>query len=162
MSERPTDRADRPRWPTFVALGLIAGAITLFEIALTRIFSFTIWHHFTFMVSFPTRLDPAGSIKSPSFVSPEQTWRSFLAAIEAGDRGAAAACLTPTALENLGSDLETFPVDEMRRMVGTFTRIESDGDLGPFWSIHGVREGERPKWLFFEETVGGEWKIAGI
>jgi len=112
--------------------------------------------------SFPTRLDPATPIKGPSFVSPEQTWRSFLAAIEAGDRGAAAACLTPSALENLGSDLETFPVDEMRRMVGTFTRIESDGDLGLFWSIHGVREGERPKWLFFEEIAAGQWKIAGI
>jgi len=112
--------------------------------------------------SFPTRLDPAGPVKGPSFASPEQTWRSFLAAIEAGDRGAAAACLTPTALENLGSDLESFPVDEMRRMVGTFTRIENDGDLGLFWSIHGVREGERPKWLFFEEITGGQWKISGI
>ena len=50
MTGPPAGRADRPRWPTFVALGLIAGAITLFEIVLTRIFSFTIWHHFTFMV----------------------------------------------------------------------------------------------------------------
>ena len=112
--------------------------------------------------TFPARLDPAGPIKSPSFVSPEQTWRTFLAAIETGDRAAAVSCLTPTALENLESDLETFPLDEMRRMVATFTRIENDGDLGPFWSIHGVRDRDQPKWIFFEEVAVGEWKISGI
>jgi hypothetical protein len=112
--------------------------------------------------TFPTRLDPAGPIKSPSFVSPEQTWLTFLAAIETGDRAAAVSCLTPTALEHLGSDLEIFPLEQMRRMVHAFTSIENDGDLGPYWSIHGVRERRHPKWIFFEETTVGEWKISGI
>jgi len=112
--------------------------------------------------TFPTRLDPAGPIKSPSFASPQQTWLTFLAAIETGDRAAAVSCLTPAALEQLGSDLETFPVEEIRRMVHAFTNIENDGDLGPYWSIHGIRERRHPKWIFFEETTIGEWKISGI
>ena len=112
--------------------------------------------------TFPTRLDPAGPIKSPSFVSPEQTWLTFLSAIETGDRAAAVSCLTPTAFEHLGSDLELFPLEEMRRMVHAFTSIENDGDLGPYWSIHGVRQHRHPKWIFFEETTIGEWKISGI
>ncbi len=40
----------RPHWTALVAIGLLAGAIMLFELVLTRIFSFTIWHHFSFMV----------------------------------------------------------------------------------------------------------------
>lgn len=40
----------RPSWKVFIAIALLAGAVMLFEIALTRIFSFAIWHHFVFMV----------------------------------------------------------------------------------------------------------------
>lgn len=41
---------DRPRRSVLVAIGLLAAAIMLFEIALTRVLSFSIWHHFAFMV----------------------------------------------------------------------------------------------------------------
>jgi spermidine synthase len=44
------ESARRPHWTALVAIGLLAGAIMLFELVLTRIFSFTIWHHFSFMV----------------------------------------------------------------------------------------------------------------
>jgi hypothetical protein len=44
------DAVRRPRWAVITAMALLAGAVMLFEIALTRIFSFTIWHHFAFMV----------------------------------------------------------------------------------------------------------------
>jgi len=47
-------------------------------------------------------------------------------------------------------------------MLNTFTRIDDGGDIGPFWTIQGVREKQRPKWILFEETPTGEWKIAGI
>lgn len=42
--------AQQPRWPVFAAMALIAAAVTLFQIALMRVFSFAIWHHFAFMV----------------------------------------------------------------------------------------------------------------
>lgn len=42
--------APQPRWPVFAAMALIAAAVTFFQIALMRVFSFTIWHHFAFMV----------------------------------------------------------------------------------------------------------------
>ena len=54
------------------------------------------------------------------------------------------------------------PLDNLRRMLNTFTRIDDVGDLGPYWSIQGVRDEQRPKWILFEETPAGEWKIAGI
>ncbi|MCU0253399.1 MAG: hypothetical protein MUE47_02560, partial [Acidobacteria bacterium] len=41
---RPAEAAVRP------AIALLAGSILAFEIVLLRIFSFTIWHHFAFMV----------------------------------------------------------------------------------------------------------------
>jgi len=104
--------------------------------------------------TFPTRLERAPA--TPSFVTPEQTWRAFLAAVEIGDRGRAAACLTPAARETLA------PLDELRRMLNTFTGIHDGGDVGPFWTIQGVRRKQRPKWILFEETPAGEWKIAGI
>jgi hypothetical protein len=112
--------------------------------------------------TFPTKLGGASQPAKPSFVSPERTWRTFLAAIEGGDRTGAVACLTPGALETLDTDAESFPLEQLRAMVGTFTRIENEGDLGPFWSIYGVRVKQRPKWIFFEQTETGEWKIAGI
>ena len=112
--------------------------------------------------TFPTKLGGAAQPAKASFVSPERTWRTFLAAIESGNRTGAVACLTPEALETLDTDVESFPLEELRTMVGTFTRIEDEGDLGPFWSIYGVRVKQRPKWIFFEQTESGDWKIAGI
>jgi len=112
--------------------------------------------------TFPTSLSGAAQPASPRFVSPEQTWRTFLGAIESGDRAGAVACLTPAARERLGPDAESFPLDELRKTLGTFMYIEDEGDLGPFWSIYGVRAGQRPKWIFFEEIDDGQWKIAGI
>jgi len=112
--------------------------------------------------TFPTTLGGADQPGKASFVSPERTWRTFLAAIENGDRTGAVACLTPGALETLDTDAESFPLEELRTMVGTFTRIENEGDLGPYWSIYGVRAKQRPKWIFFEQTETGDWKIAGI
>jgi hypothetical protein len=99
---------------------------------------------------------------TPSFVTPARTWQTFLFAIEQGDRAAAVTCLTPSALDALLPGAGSFPLDELRTMVAGFSRIENVGDLGPYWSIYGVRRRQRPKWIFFEETKPGEWKISGI
>ena len=112
--------------------------------------------------SFPTSLAGVPRPTSPSFASPELTWRTFVAAIEGGDRTAAGACLTPAALEKLGPDVESIPLEDLRTMLSLFTRNENGGDHDPFWSIYGVRANQRPKWIFFEQTASGEWKIAGI
>jgi len=112
--------------------------------------------------SFPTSLTGVPRPSSPSFASPELTWRTFVGAIESGDRTVAETCLTSAALERLGPDAESIPLGDLRSMLSKFTRIENGGELGPFWSIHGVRANQRPKWIFFEQTASGEWKIAGI
>jgi hypothetical protein len=112
--------------------------------------------------SFPTSLTGVPRPSSPNFASPELTWRTFVGAIESGDHTVARTCLTPAALERLGPDAGSIPLGDLRSMLSMFTRIENGGELGPFWSIHGVRANQRPKWIFFEQTASGEWKIAGI
>ena len=52
--------------------------------------------------------------------------------------------------------------DSRDLMIAEFTRIENGGRSGPFWSIRGIREERRPKWILFEETEPGTWKISGI
>lgn len=39
-----------PTLGVYVGIGLLSGAVIAFQLALLRVFSFTIWHHFTFMV----------------------------------------------------------------------------------------------------------------
>jgi hypothetical protein len=111
---------------------------------------------------FPVRLDAEASVQAPSFSSPEATWRTFVAAITREDANAARSCLTPAALERLGSDDGSIWPQDLRSMLDGLTRIENGGNVGPFWSIRGIREDRRPKWIFFEQTEAGEWKIAGI
>jgi hypothetical protein len=110
----------------------------------------------------PKPHDDASGPADARFASPERTWRSFLTAIQSGDRAAAAACFTPEALTKLGPPSRSFPLEELRETVSTFTGVEIEGDLGPFWSIRGLRRDQRPKWIFLEKTARGEWRIAGI
>ena len=98
----------------------------------------------------------------PRFASPEKTWRTFTTALRDGDRGAAFACLTASALTAFGPDAESFPLEKLRETVNAFTRIDVEGDLGPVWSLRASRANSRPKWIFLERTGKGEWKIAAI
>jgi len=99
---------------------------------------------------------------NPRFSSPERTWKTFTTALRDGDRDAAVSCLTSTALRELGSDVESFPLENLRDTVVAFTGIEVEGQAGPFWSIRAQRPRQLPKWIFFERTDAGDWKIAGI
>jgi len=109
--------------------------------------------------SFPTRLE---RIAPPSFVTPETTWRSFLSAIEGGDLDAARACFADAALERLDSDGAPATLEGLRATLRLFERIENGGDAGPFWVAYGVRQGQRRRWILFEQTESGDWRIAGL
>ncbi|HXV75187.1 MAG TPA: hypothetical protein VD788_02635, partial [Candidatus Polarisedimenticolaceae bacterium] len=99
---------------------------------------------------------------APRFTDPARTWESLLAALGRGDRVAAEACFVPSALGALDDVPDASPIGALRALVSSFSRIENVGRVGPYWSIYGVRERRRPKWIFFEETADGEWKIAGL
>jgi hypothetical protein len=88
------------------------------------------------------------------WATPEKTLKTFVGAVIAGDRALVSACLGPK--------VEAIPLEKLREMVSSFTRYVAEGDLGPFWSIRVQRAGLRPKWIFFERTGTGEWKIAAI
>jgi len=113
--------------------------------------------------TFPTHAGGTGAEEAPGFSSPERTWLTFLAALERGDADGAGACLTPEARGRLAGDASrSVPVEALRELIGTFTRVESAGDAGSAWAIYGVRRNQRPKWIFFEQTRPGDWRISGI
>ena len=94
--------------------------------------------------------------------TPNTTLKTFVSAIEAGDRSAIVACLTASALADWGPEPGALPLDELRKTVDSFTEYVAEGDLGPYWSIRALRTGMRPKWIFFERTGDGEWKIGAL
>jgi len=104
---------------------------------------------------------PSGRI-DPRWATPESALRTFVTAVNAGDRALAVSCLTSSALADLGPGADALPLEALQEEVGTFTGYVPEGDLGPYWSIRALREGGRPKWIFFERTGSGEWKIGGI
>ena len=94
--------------------------------------------------------------------TPEVVIRSFVSAVTAGNRAAALSCLTSSALIELGPDAAGLPMDELLKTVSSFTGYVNEGDVGPFWSIRALRTGTRPKWIFLEQTPGGDWKISAF
>jgi len=96
------------------------------------------------------------------WATPDKTLKTFVGAVTAGDRALVLACLTSSALADLGPNVEAIPLEKLRETVSSFTGYVAEGDLGPFWSIRAKRAGLRPKWIFFEQTGTGEWKIAAI
>jgi hypothetical protein len=96
------------------------------------------------------------------WATPEKTLKTFVGAVTAGDRALVLACLTSSALADLGPNVDAIPLEKLRETVNSFTGYVAEGDLGPFWSIRAKRAGLRPKWIFFERTGAGEWKIAAI
>lgn len=96
------------------------------------------------------------------WASPESTLQTFIAAVRNGDRALIRSCLTSSALAEVGPNLESVPLETLRETVSSFTGYVAEGDLGPYWSIRALRQGTRPKWIFFERTGSGEWKIGAI
>jgi hypothetical protein len=92
----------------------------------------------------------------------EPTWKAFTQALSVGDRDAAVRCLTSDALSDLGPKIKSATPEALREIVAPFDRVIVEGDVGPYWSIRVLRAGARPKWVFFERTARGEWKIAAI
>lgn len=109
---------------------------------------------------------PVGSLGGVSsdvrWSSPQRALQTFVGAVKVGDRDLVLSCLTSSALADLGPNAASVPIDDLRTTVGSFTGYVVEGDLGPYWSIRALRAGTRPKWIFFERTGNGEWKIGAI
>jgi len=100
--------------------------------------------------------------RDPRLLSPERTWQTYLAAMRKGDRALALACLTSSALTKSGPDIESLPLEKLREIVEVYTGLEMKGDVGPFRAARASRTNGRLKWIFFERTGDGAWKIAAI
>lgn len=92
----------------------------------------------------------------------EPTWKAFVEAMHGGDGPGALRCLTSRALKEMGPRIESSAPEALKEMLGPFDKVVVEGDVGPYWSIRVLRAGARPRWVFFERTARGEWKIAAI
>ena len=109
----------------------------------------------------PEPAPPSGPVDA-RWATPDKALKTFVGAVTAGDRALVLSCLTSSALVELGPDADALPLEKLRETVRSFTGYVAEGDLGPFWSIRALRKGMRPKWIFFERTGLGEWKIGAI
>ena len=105
---------------------------------------------------------PASGPIDARMATPEETLRTFVSAVRAGDGTLVVSCLTSEALAGLGPEPEELPLEQLKETVKSFTGFVPEGDLGPYWSIRALRAGTRPKWILFERTGSGEWKIGWI
>lgn len=113
----------------------------------------------------PTRrfdVPPASGPVDPRWATPEKTLQTFVGAVKSGDGTLVVSCLTSEALAQLGPDPAELPLEQLQVTVNSFTGFVPEGDVGPFWSIRALRAGMRPKWILFERTGSGEWKIGWI
>jgi hypothetical protein len=105
-------------------------------------------------------LEPARPA-DPRLGSPQQTWQVFVGAMRGGDRDLAVSCLTSTALEESGPPIASLPKEALLEAANAFGRVEIGGDFGPFRTAR-ARTNGRTKWILFERTRNGEWKIAAM
>ena len=107
---------------------------------------------------------PSAPLRSPvpADGSIVRTWEAFVAAVNSGDRASALACLTSTAAKDLVSTGGAFPSRSVRDAVSGQARVVDEGEVGPYWSLRLVRADVRPKWVLFERTESGAWKIAAL
>lgn len=106
---------------------------------------------------------PSATVAPPLKNVPwEPTWKAFVEAMHGGDGPGALRCLTSRALKEMGPRIESSAPEALKELLGPFDRVVVEGDVGPYWSIRVLRAGARPRWVFFERTARGEWKIAAI
>jgi len=107
-------------------------------------------------------IDPRMFTADPHWGSPERTLKTYIAAMKAGDRKLARACLVAGALDEMGPRIDAMPPDALGATVEGYGRYVLEGDLGPYWSIRALHPGARPSYIFFERASDGTWKIAAI
>lgn len=98
----------------------------------------------------------------PRWSSPERTWQTFVAAMNDGDRPRVLECLTSSARSGFGEEIASLPPEKLRATVAVYTRLVIAGDAGPFRTARASRTTGGAKWVFFEQTPAGDWKIAAF
>jgi hypothetical protein len=98
----------------------------------------------------------------PRLGSPEGTWRTLRGALRSGDRALAASCLTSSALAEATLALDSLPAERLREIADALPEIDVRGDAGPFKVATAKSRAPRPRWIFFERTRRGDWKIAAM
>jgi hypothetical protein len=111
---------------------------------------------------FITRIETLGRDPDPRLGTPDGTWRTFVAALQAGDLTAALAVMTDTAREQQRGRFEKQSAQVLRETGNGFVRFELKAPLGPYRVGVATRNDGQTVTVFFEQSWNGDWRIATI
>lgn len=111
---------------------------------------------------FIAQLETLGRDADPRLATPEGTWRTFVAALQAGDRQAALAAMTDTGRDRQRRRFEEQSPGALRDTGNAFAGLEFKQALGPFRVAVATRRDGGAVTIFFERSWNGDWRIASI
>jgi hypothetical protein len=111
---------------------------------------------------FISHLETLGRDADPRLATPESTWRTFVAALRAGDRNAALAVMSDATRERQRRRFEEQSPEALRKVGNSFDGLEFKPSLGPFQVAVASRRDGEPATIFFERSWNGDWRIASI
>ena len=110
----------------------------------------------------PQVLIAAGATPDRRLRTPESTWKTFVSALNAGDRKTALLCLREPALERHRAVLDTISADGMRTLARTLVAIEMSAPIGSMPTARVRRANGTAFSVFFFQEPNGDWKIATL
>jgi tetratricopeptide (TPR) repeat protein len=97
----------------------------------------------------------------PRFSSPDKTWESFLAALNAGDAEAALACFASSKAAQFRPLFTGMSAQQMKDMAASFIAFVPMSDMGNMkeYGLTRIVNGERRAGFAYFQDEAGEWKI---
>ncbi|MGD0949952.1 MAG: hypothetical protein ABSA52_21310 [Candidatus Binatia bacterium] len=97
----------------------------------------------------------------PRFSSPDKTWESFLAALNAGDAAAALACFASNKAAQFRPLFTGMSAQQMKDMAASFIAFVPMSDMGNMkeYGLTRMVNGERRAGFAYFQDEAGEWKI---
>ncbi len=114
------------------------------------------------MDQLPQVLIAAGAAPDRRFRTPESAWKTFVSALETGDRRTVILCLRDPALEQHRAVFDTLSTGGMRSLALSFGAIEMSAPVGSMPAAQVRRADGTAHTVFFLQEPNGDWKIAAL
>ena len=114
------------------------------------------------MEQLPQVLIAAGAEPDRRLSTPESTWKTFMSALEAGDRSTVMLCLRDPALEQHRAVLDTISAGGMRSLALSLGAIEMSAPVGSMPAARVHRADGTTHTVYFLQEPNGDWKIAAL
>ena len=97
------------------------------------------------------------------FNSPQQTFKTFLAALRDGDRESALACFAEFSASDDRDQIASLPAEKLQETANLFLgSLVLKEKLGPLQTAKAARKDGTEHTIYFDREPNGNWKIAGI